>query len=109
MAKATTTAQKPAPLPFVKTKDFLSDYDRAKQGGKHTSALKELWALLEILRNSQTIPAKYFDHALKGDWAGWRDCHVAGDFVLIWRYVAIKSVNHVELTACGTHAYLELT
>ena len=31
------------------------------------------------------LPLKNRDHALKGEWKGFRDCHIRPDLVLIYR------------------------
>ena len=48
------------------------------------------------------IPDKYRDHALSGEWAGCRDCHVKPDLVLIYE----KIDNDLILIRLGTHAEL---
>lgn len=41
--------------------------------------------VLERLCNNETLEPKYKDHALSGDLAGARDCHIKPDLVLIYR------------------------
>ncbi len=43
------------------------------------------------------------DHPLKGDWAGYRECHIGGDFLLIYRLneSAGKS-GEIVFTRAGT-------
>jgi mRNA interferase YafQ len=99
---------KPKLKRFVRHPDFDKDYDRARKSGKHRTALKEIWALLEILRTGTPVPEKYCHHYLKGDWLGYIDCHVAGDYVLIFNYIYVKGVETIQLVACGTHSELGL-
>jgi mRNA interferase YafQ len=54
------------------------------------------------LRNGETLPAKYRDHALTGNWAGHRDCHITPDWVLIYK-IADKVLM---VTRTGTHSDL---
>lgn len=111
-ARKLTVPTQPKPqelLRFRKSNQFLTDYAHAKASGRHDGALQELWALLEIIRKREQIPAKYMCHPLKGEWRGWIDCHLGGDFVLIWRYEPVSEGGDVViLAACGTHAYLGL-
>jgi hypothetical protein len=44
--------------------------------------LKEAMTLL--IANDGPLPAEWLDHPLTGDWAGHRECHVGGDFLLIY-------------------------
>ena len=53
--------------------------------------IKRKWNLslleeaVEILQNEQTLPAVYMDHPLSGNWKDHRDCHIQGDWVLIYK------------------------
>lgn len=42
---------------------------------------------LELLAYRQDLPMSYRDHALIGDWAGYRECHLGGDFLLIYQFI----------------------
>ena len=46
----------------------------------------EFVEVMYLLQRNQLLPEKYKDHALKGDWFGYRDCHIANDLVLIYQY-----------------------
>lgn len=58
------------------------DFDRDIRKVKLTTNLVEV---LACLSRNEVLPTKYKDHALTGNWIGWRDCHVANDLVLIYR------------------------
>ena len=58
------------------------DFDRDIRKVKLTTNLVEV---LACLSRKEILPVKYKDHALTGNWNGWRDCHVANDLVLIYR------------------------
>ena len=45
---------------------------------------------------------KLRDHALSGDWKGWRDCHVEPDWVLIY----MQEAGRLILGRTGTHSDL---
>ncbi len=63
-------------------------------------ALKEV---LEMLKNEQQIPAEYYPHMLQGEYKGCMECHVQGDFLLVW----IDEENDIiELVRLGTHSEL---
>lgn len=40
--------------------------------------------VLLALASDAPLDPKYRDHGLSGDWAGYRDCHVRPDLVLIY-------------------------
>ena len=45
-------------------------------------AIKE--AMLLLIANDAPLGPEWLDHPLKGEWAGFRECHVGGDFLLIY-------------------------
>lgn len=61
-------------------------------------------ALIEILYkliNDDELPEKYRDHALSGDWSGYRECHVKPDLLLIYK----KSDGDIlRLARLGSHS-----
>lgn len=69
---------------------------------KHYSALigEEWTEIASCLLNGIPLPEKYRDHALTGNWKGFRDCHVKSDLVLIYRIVD----DTVELHYLDTHS-----
>jgi len=61
-----------------------------------------LEAVVDALRDGQQLPASRRDHPLKGEWKGWRECHVQPDWLLIYK----TSDTEVLLARTGTHADL---
>lgn len=45
----------------------------------------EVGHVIKQLQLGQTLPEKYVDHALSGNWQSYRDCHVKPDLVLIYK------------------------
>ena len=41
--------------------------------------------VVKKLYRGEHLEAKYHDHSLSGNWAGCRECHIQGDWVLIYR------------------------
>ena len=58
--------------------------------------------VVDMLLDGETLPAKYRDHPLQGDKRGYRDCHIKGDWVLI--YKINKNVLTLILSETGTHS-----
>lgn len=52
------------------------------------------------LLNSLPLLEKYKDHALTGNWKGWRDCHIKNDLVLIYKIVG----DEIRLARLNTHS-----
>lgn len=65
-------------LQIKTSKDFNRDFHKVKLSGN-------LIEVLGCLTRQEPLPAKYKDHALTGNYKGWRDCHVQNDLVLIYR------------------------
>ena len=66
----------------------------------------ELEVVVSLLQKQEELPAKYKDHALSGDRAGQRDCHIRPDWILI--YTVREDVLILQLLATGSHADLSL-
>ena len=64
-----------------KSKRFQKDWDRYAASGRfEMSDLKT--AMVALIGNDGPLPPERRDHALSGRWAGLRECHIHGDFVL---------------------------
>lgn len=81
------------------TKQFKKDLKRLEKQNKNLETLK---AVIEILLTDQTLPKSYRNHKLTGDWSKHRDCHIAPDWVLIYR----KEENALILERTGSHSEL---
>ena len=57
-----------------------------------------------MLAKGEALPAKYRDHQLKGRLSIFRECHIKGDWLLIYRIIEEKLV--LSLQSTGTHADL---
>lgn len=82
------------------TTQFRKDYKRIKNNPKKVKVLKEV---LEMLKNEQSLPAEYYPHMLHGDYKGCMECHIQGDFLLIW---IDEENNIIELVRLGSHSEL---
>lgn len=60
---------------------FKKDIKRLQKRGKDMSKLK---MVIEKLLENQELEPKYKDHALTGNWKGYRDCHIESDWLLIY-------------------------
>jgi len=66
--------------------------------------MDKLEAALLILAEGKALPAKNRDHQLSGNFAGFRECHIEGDWLLIYRIFKDKLI--VSASGTGTHADL---
>lgn len=102
MAKRKPDERQPLP-PLVLDHTTRFDLD-AKLLEKRGKSMDKLHAVIRSLRTHEPLARKHRDHALSGDWEGWRDCHVEPDWVLIYK----KEVGTLILGRTGTHADLGL-
>ena len=56
-----------------------------------------------LLLTDQVLPPPLRDHALTGDWVGYRDCHIKPDLVMIY---AKPDANTLRLVSLGSHSAL---
>ncbi|MFK3688982.1 type II toxin-antitoxin system YafQ family toxin [Agrobacterium tumefaciens] len=85
------------------TKQFTKDWQRLNSAGRHDMVkLKEIMLLL--IANDAPLPSQLRDHELAGEWRDHRECHIGGDFLLI--YTLDEKQNLVVFTRAGTHAEL---
>ena len=61
-----------------------------------------LQEVIDTLRIPDVLPPKNVDHRLTGDRSGYRECHVAPDWLLIYR----QEETELLLYRTGTHADL---
>jgi mRNA interferase YafQ len=78
---------------------FRKDVKRAQKRGKDVSKLR---AVITLLIDGGSLPARLRDHPLKGEWKGWRDLHVEPDWILIYK----ADASSVRFERTGTHADL---
>ena len=69
-----------------------------------TSERELVLDVVQLLASSQPLAPSYKDHALKGEYAGFRDCHVKPDLVLIYR--VFGDILELYLSDVGSHSKL---
>ena len=67
---------------------FKRDKRRIDRSGKYSSAMeKRFKPAVVALANDEPLDSSYYDHALKGEMKGLRECHILFDLLLVYRYV----------------------
>lgn len=103
MTSKRTASSKRTTLPRQSdyAKSFKKDWERLSQSGRYDlNRLKE--AMLLIIANHEPLGPEWLDHSLKGDWTDHRECHIGGDFLLIYRL----DNDAVCFVRAGTHSEL---
>ena len=100
-AKARKRAKPPRASDY--TRAFRKDWQRQTHSGSYDMRrLKE--AMLLLIAADAPLGPEWLDHALKGEWSDHRECHIGGDFLLIYRLSEADS--HIVFVRAGTHAEL---
>ena len=86
---------------IVFTNRMKRDAKRMQKRGKD---MRKLASVLDALAGGSTLPDSCRDHALAGSFAGFRECHVEPDWLLIYRIEKTRFI--LTATATGTHADL---
>lgn len=87
------------------TREFYKDWARLAHSGRYDlTRLKAV--LLLLVANDAPLGPEWRDHALMGSWDGHRECHIGGDFLLIYRLVDGGKAGAVIFVRAGTHAEL---
>ena len=83
----------------VTSNRFRKDIRRLAKRGYDFSAMR---VVIDKLANDEPLELKYHDHNLQGQFAGFRECHIDPDWILIYR----KEDNNLVLLLLrtGTHS-----
>ena len=82
---------------------FKRDYKREAKSQHRSSLDGAIKPVLIALATDQPLEARYRDHDLSGDWAGYRECHVKPDLLLIYRK---SDPATLRLARLGSHSEL---
>ena len=86
-------------------RSFLKDWERLSHSGRYN--LNQLkGAMLLLVANDLPLGPEWLDHSLTGNWTGHRECHIGGDFLLIYKLDDTGKVGQVVFVRAGTHADL---
>ena len=88
-------------MELKKTAQFRKDLKRMIKRKLNIDLLDEV---IQTLRERKPLDPKHRDHALTGDYAGFRECHIQSDWLLIY----LVDGKNIVLTASriGTHSDL---
>ena len=83
------------------TTQFKRDY---KKASKRNLPIELLDDIIRKLAEGEKLPEKNRDHALSGNWVGFRECHILPDWLLIYRVEV--DILVLTLARTGTHGDL---
>ena len=79
------------------TTQFKKDYKLATKRGLKMELLEEVVASLAA---GEALSERKKDHALAGNWAGYRECHILPDWLLVYRIedeVLVLTLTRTEI------------
>lgn len=88
-------------LEIVYTNKMKRDVRLMKKRGLDVS---KLTAALSLLASGKPMPSKYRDHQLSGNLSDFRECHIEGDWLLMYQIFE----NKLILSASGTGTHSDL-
>ena len=88
-------------LNVIWTTQFKKDYRKASKRNLPIGLLDDI---IRKLAAGERLPEKNRDHALSGNWAGFRECHILPDWLLIYRIE--DDVLVLTLARTGSHSDL---
>jgi len=83
------------------TKYFRKQYRLMMKRGMNLDKLIEV---MDMIINEKPLPPERCNHPLHGDWEGSFDCHIQGDWVLI--YTINTKARTVTFQRTGSHSDL---
>jgi len=78
---------------------FKKDYKLIKKRGYD---LSKLHGVFKELIEKGSVDTEYLPHKLVGNYTGYWECHIQGDWLLVWEID--KKSKIVKLIATGTHS-----
>ena len=88
-------------LKVYQSAQFKKDYKRMMKRGYKEEEFK---VVLGLLMTQQKLPKEYHDHELKGNYKGFRECHINPDWLLM--YEVKDDILTLVLIRTGTHSDL---
>ena len=81
------------------TTAYKKSYKLMKKRGFDISLLDDV---VDLLRQGRQLDEKYRDHGLSGNFAGFRECHIKPDWLLV--YLIEDDVLTLTLVDTGSHS-----
>lgn len=84
--------------------EYTSQFKRdLKLCEKRNCNIEDMKSIIRLLVSEEALPEKNKDHNLYGNYVNHRECHIATDWLLIYRYVAS---DLIVFTRTGSHSDL---
>lgn len=83
---------------------FKKDYKRVMANPRHMQDARALYTRIAmLLAEDKPLPESCRDHALIGEWRGYRECHLKPDLLLIYK---VEEPDVLRIARLGSHSEL---
>ena len=86
-------------LSVVRKSQFKKDFKKLRSSNRDIDVLK---TTILKLAEGEELPESFRDHALIGNYRDCRECHLAGDWLLIYQ----RDTENLVLIRTGSHSEL---
>ncbi len=86
-------------LSVVRKSQFKKDFKKLRSSNRDIAVLK---TTILKLAEGEELPESFRDHALNGNYRACRECHLAGDWLLIYQ----RDAENLVLIRTGSHSEL---
>ena len=86
-------------LSIERHKQFIKDFSNCKISDKHFT--KYILFIAKLIEQ-QELPPEAKDHSLEGEWGDFREFHISGDLLVIYKVDG----NVLSLVRIGSHSQL---
>jgi len=87
-------------LDFSFTNQFKKDLKLLEKRGKY---MDKIYDIVADLIWGDPLPIRCREHKLHGDWDGFTECHIEGDWIMIY---ITDNVEKISFSRTGTHSDL---
>jgi mRNA interferase YafQ len=84
---------------LVRAKSFIKDYEKRRLTDQHYS---KFIILVGKLLSDEKLPQEAKEHPLKGNFVGFRELHISGDLLLVYKVTD----DSLYLTRIGSHSQI---
>ncbi len=84
---------------LVRAKSFIKDYEKRRLTDQHYS---KFIILVGKLLSNEDLPTEAKDHSLKGNWIGFREFHISGDLLVVYK-IQDESIIFIRI---GSHSQI---
>jgi mRNA interferase YafQ len=84
------------------TKDFKKSFSKLKKSGVKAKVIFDLETVIDTISSGRILESSYLDHKLQGTFAGYRECHIRPDLLLVYTIQEKQLV--LVLVDIGSHS-----